>query len=62
MKIGTIGTGSIVTWVMTEAMRTEGVEYRAVCSRKEESGRALAGRFGVQGLHRSGCHAGGRND
>ena len=51
MKIGTIGTGSIVTWVMTEAMRTEGVEYRAVYSRKEESGRALAGRFGVQKVY-----------
>ena len=51
MKIGTIGTGSIVTWVMTEAMRTEGVEYRAVYSRKEESGRALAGRLGVQKVY-----------
>lgn len=47
MKIGTIGTGNIVTWVMTEAVRVAGVTYEAVCSRKEETGRALAERFGV---------------
>ena len=47
MKIGTIGTGNIVTWVMTEAVRVTGVTYEAVCSRKEETGRALAERFGV---------------
>lgn len=47
MKIGTIGTGNIVTCVMTEAVRMAGVTYEAVCSRKEETGRALAERFGV---------------
>ena len=47
MKIGTIGTGNIVTWVMTEAVRVASVTYEAVCSRKEETGRALAERFGV---------------
>lgn len=47
MKIGTIGTGSIVSWVMTEALRADGMEWGAVCSRREETGRALADRFGV---------------
>ena len=47
MKIGTIGTGSTVSWVMTEALRTDGMEWGAVCSRREETGRALAERFGV---------------
>ena len=47
MKIGTIGTGSIVSWVMTEALRTDGMEWGAVCSRRAETGRALAERFGV---------------
>ena len=47
MKIGTIGTGNIVTWVMTAAVRVAGVTYEAVCSRKEETGRALAERFHV---------------
>lgn len=51
MKIGTIGTGNIVTWVMTEAVRVAGVTYEAVCSRKEETGRALAERFGVQKVY-----------
>lgn len=51
MKIGTIGTGNIVTWVMTEAVRVAGVTYEAVCSRKEETGRALAERFDVDKVY-----------
>lgn len=51
MKIGTIGTGNIVTCVMTEAVRMAGATYEAVCSRKEETGRALAERFGVQKIY-----------
>ena len=47
MKIGTIGTGGIVEWVMAEALRTDGMEWGAVCSRREATGRALADRFGV---------------
>ncbi|HIV96524.1 MAG TPA: Gfo/Idh/MocA family oxidoreductase [Candidatus Agathobaculum stercoravium] len=47
MKIGTIGTGGIVEWVMAEAQRTDGMEWGAVCSRREATGRALADRFGV---------------
>ena len=47
MKIGTIGTGGIVEWMMAEALRTDGMEWGAVCSRREATGRALADRFGV---------------
>lgn len=51
MKIGTIGTGNIVTWVMTEAVRTAGVTYEAIYSRGEATGRALAERFGVSKVY-----------
>lgn len=51
MRIGTIGTGSIVSWVMAEAVRTEGMAWEAVCSRREETGRALADRFGVRKVY-----------
>lgn len=51
MKIGTIGTGGIATWVMTEAVRMENVTYEAVYSRSEQTGRALAERFGVSKVY-----------
>lgn len=51
MNIGTIGTGNIVTWVMTEAVRTAGVTYEAVYSRGAQTGRALADRFGVKKVY-----------
>lgn len=51
MKIGTIGTGNIVTWVMTEAVRVAGVTYEAVYSRGEATGRTLAARFGVNKVY-----------
>src|SRR5699024_2823785 len=37
--------------VMTEALRTDGMEWGAVCSRREETGRALAERFGVNKVY-----------
>lgn len=51
MNIGTIGTGNIVTWVMTEAVRVQDVTYEAVYSRGEATGRALAERFGVRKVY-----------
>ena len=53
MKIGTIGSGGIVTWVMREAVRMPGVTYEAVYSRSETTGRALADRFGVKKVYTS---------
>lgn len=51
MKIGTIGTGSIVTWVMREAVRMPDVAYEAVYSRSVQTGRALADSFGVKKVY-----------
>ena len=51
MRIGTIGSGGIVTWVMREAVRMEGVVYEAVYSRSETTGRALADQFGVKKVY-----------
>nr|WP_297180660.1 Gfo/Idh/MocA family oxidoreductase [uncultured Agathobaculum sp.] len=53
MRIGTIGTGGIVTWVMREAVRMHGVTFEAVYSRAEDTGRALADAFGVQKVYTS---------
>ena len=57
MRIGTIGSGGIVTWVMREAVRMEGVVYEAVYSRSETTGRALASQWAA--LEALGFQGGG---
>ncbi|MCM1135526.1 MAG: Gfo/Idh/MocA family oxidoreductase [Clostridium sp.] len=47
MKIGTIGTGMIVNEILEAVSQTEGIECGAVYSRREETGRVLADKFGV---------------
>lgn len=51
MKIGTIGTGQIVREILAGAAAAEGVSCGAVYSRKAETGRALAGEFGVERVY-----------
>lgn len=42
MRIGVVGTGSIVSWFMKAARLVDGVEFSAVYSRKQETGDAFA--------------------
>lgn len=53
MKIGTIGTGSIVEVFLDAVSKVEDVECTAVFSRKEETARNLAGKFGVNRIYTS---------
>ncbi len=51
MNIGTIGTGQIVHEILKGVQMTEGVSCGAVYSRKQETGAALAARFGVEKVY-----------
>lgn len=51
IRIGTIGTGSIVSKILTGVSRTEGIRCEAVYSRDEGKGRALADAFGVEKVY-----------
>lgn len=51
IRIGTIGSGFIVKTILKNVARTEGIECRAVYSRKQETGRALADEFGVEKVY-----------
>ena len=51
MRIGTIGTGFIVEYILENVRKTEGISCEAVYSRTEEKGRALADKFGVQKVY-----------
>lgn len=51
MKIGTIGSGFIVRTILSKVAVTEGMECKAVYSRKEKTGRALADDFGVEKVY-----------
>lgn len=47
LGLGTIGSGVIVRSILDCVQRTEGIHLEAVCSRREETGRALAGDYGA---------------
>jgi predicted dehydrogenase len=51
MRIGTIGSGFIVEFILKNIQKTEGIFCEAVYSRTEEKGRALADKFGVQKVY-----------
>ncbi len=53
MKIGTIGTGSIVEVFLDAVSKVLDVECTAVFSRKEETARSLADKFGVSRIYTS---------
>ena len=46
VKLGTIGSGFIVRYVLDNVKRTEGIELEAVYSRSQEKGEELAGAYG----------------
>lgn len=50
MKIGTIGTGMITEWLNT-AFQENGLECEAVYSRREETGRKLADKYGMKKVY-----------
>lgn len=47
MKLGVIGTGSITKSMLAEYQRCDKFEIHAICSRKEETGRAMAEAFSI---------------
>lgn len=47
MKLGVIGTGVITKSMLTEYKRCDQFEIYAICSRKEETGRAMAEAFSI---------------
>lgn len=51
MKIGTIGTGFIVSNILDGVMVTEGISCEAVYSRSREKGQALADKYGVKKVY-----------
>ena len=51
MKIGTIGSGFIVRTILSKVAVTEGMECKAVYSRKYETGKAIADDFGVEKVY-----------
>lgn len=51
IRIGTIGSGFIVRTILGSIARVEGMQCRAVYSRKEQTGRALAEDFGVEKVY-----------
>ncbi len=51
MRIGSIGSGFIVKYILENVARTEGISCTAVYSRREETGRALAEEFGVSKVY-----------
>lgn len=51
MIIGTVGTGAIVETILENVQKVEGISCAAVYSRKEESGKKLAGKFQIQKVY-----------
>ncbi len=51
MRIGTIGTGAIVADMVTNMQRTDNCIVEAVYSRREETARAFADKFGVSKIY-----------
>ena len=50
MKVGTIGTSFITEWLI-DAMLANNVEVKACFSRREESGRKLADKYGIKEVY-----------
>lgn len=51
MRIGTIGTGFIVSYILDNIRDAEGITCEAVYSRSEEKGRQLAEKYGVKKVY-----------
>lgn len=53
MKLGVIGTGAITRSMLTEYRNCSKFEIYAICSRREESGRAMAEEFSIPNVYTS---------
>lgn len=53
MNLGAIGTGAITKSMLKEFQRSEVLRCTAICSRKEETGRAMAEEFGLEKVYTS---------
>ena len=53
IKLGTVGSGVIVHTILDQVQRTDGISPEAVCSRKAETGRALAASYGCRKVYPS---------
>lgn len=53
MKLGVIGTGAITKSMLAEYQRCDKFEINAICSRKEETGRAMAEAFSIPKVYTS---------
>lgn len=51
IKLGTIGSGFIVHYILKGVKATEGICLEAVYSRTEEKGRELAGKYGAKKVY-----------
>lgn len=51
IRLGTVGSGSIVHSILDNVARVEGIRLAAVYSRSEEKGKALAEEYGVSGVY-----------
>lgn len=51
IRLGTIGSGNIVHWVMDNVVKTGGIRLAAVYSRTRERGEALAREYGAQRVY-----------
>ena len=51
MRVGTIGSGFIVKYILENIAKTEGICCEAVYSRTMETGRKLADEFGVSKVY-----------
>ena len=53
MKLGVIGTGAITRSMLAEYQCCDKFEIQAICSRKEETGRAMAEAFSIPRVYTS---------
>lgn len=53
MNLGAVGTGAITKSMLAEFQRSNDLNCIAICSRKEETGRAMADQFGIQTVYTS---------
>ena len=51
IRLGTIGSGSIVHHILDGVSVTDGISLEAVCSRSVEKGRKLAGKYGAKKVY-----------
>lgn len=51
MKVATIGTGFIVDWFLTAVQESSGISCVAMYSRKKDSAKPLADKYGIDKIY-----------